>query len=156
MYARGGTAVGVDEIGRPAGVHKGSFYHFFPSKQALVLAVLAMYRQHIREPLGGGQAGRLPPAGALPAGVCTCLSCALSVLPGQRTAGWVPAGQPGTGARKSGPRRAAEAARHVYRVGVCDRARRAGGMASGALPTLDPGTTAQIVVAYFEGVMMSV
>jgi Bacterial regulatory proteins, tetR family len=26
----------------PAGVHKGSFYHFFPSKLALVLAVLAM------------------------------------------------------------------------------------------------------------------
>ena len=27
-------------------------------------------------------------------------------------------------------------------------------MASGALPTLDPGTTAQTVVAYCEGVMM--
>ena len=27
-------------------------------------------------------------------------------------------------------------------------------MASGALPTLDPGATAQTVVAYFEGVMM--
>jgi hypothetical protein len=77
-------------------------------------------------PLGGGQAGRLSPAGALPAGVCTCLSWALSALPGQRTAGWVPAGHPGTGARKSGPHRAAEAARHVYRVGVWDRARLAG------------------------------
>ena len=40
MYARGCTAVGVDEICRQAGVHKGSFYHFFPSKQALILAVL--------------------------------------------------------------------------------------------------------------------
>jgi len=42
-YARGCTAVGVDEICRQAGVHQGSFYHCFPSKQALVLAVLAMY-----------------------------------------------------------------------------------------------------------------
>jgi hypothetical protein len=78
-------------------------------------------------PMGGGQAGRLPLAGALRAGVRTCLACAWSVLPGQRTAGWGPAGQPGTGARKSGPRRAAEAARHVYRVGVGERARLARG-----------------------------
>jgi len=41
-YARGCTAVGVDEICRQVGVHKGSFYHCFPSKQGLVLAVLAM------------------------------------------------------------------------------------------------------------------
>ncbi|MEM7483191.1 MAG: TetR/AcrR family transcriptional regulator [Acidobacteriota bacterium] len=40
MHARGYTAVGVSEICREAGVQKGSFYHFFPSKQALALAVL--------------------------------------------------------------------------------------------------------------------
>jgi TetR/AcrR family transcriptional repressor of nem operon len=50
MYARGCMyGGGGDEICRPAGVHKGSFDHFFPSKQALVLAVLAMYGQHIRD-----------------------------------------------------------------------------------------------------------
>jgi AcrR family transcriptional regulator len=57
MYARGCTAVGVDESCRQAGVHKGSFSHFFPSKQALILAVLAMYGQHIRDLW---EAGRLP------------------------------------------------------------------------------------------------
>src|SRR5437879_1375938 len=31
-----------------AGVHKGSFYHFFSSKQALVLAVSDTYGEHIR------------------------------------------------------------------------------------------------------------
>jgi hypothetical protein len=47
--ARGCTAVGVDEICRPAGVHQGSFSQFFPSKQGLVLAVLAMFGQPIRD-----------------------------------------------------------------------------------------------------------
>ncbi|MCA8949991.1 MAG: TetR/AcrR family transcriptional regulator [Planctomycetes bacterium] len=32
--------VGTAELCRRAGVHKGSFFHFFPSKQALLLAVL--------------------------------------------------------------------------------------------------------------------
>jgi len=43
MYVRGSTAVGVHEISTQAGVYKGSFYHFFPSKQALVLAVIDTY-----------------------------------------------------------------------------------------------------------------
>ena len=60
MYACGCTAVGVDEICRPAGVHKGSFYHFFPSKQALVLAVLDMYGQHIRDLWEAGRRADCP------------------------------------------------------------------------------------------------
>src|SRR5262245_8796203 len=120
IYARGCTAVGVDEIDRPR-----------PPGQ--LLAVLSLEAgvgpgraRHGRAthpgPLGGGQVGRLSPAGALPAGVCTCLAWALAGLPGQWTAGGGPAGSPGTGARKSGPRRAADAAHHVHCVGVWDRA----------------------------------
>lgn len=40
IYARSSADVGVAEICAQAGVQKGSFYHFFPSKQALILAVL--------------------------------------------------------------------------------------------------------------------
>uniref|UniRef100_UPI001177FA2E TetR/AcrR family transcriptional regulator n=1 Tax=Candidatus Entotheonella palauensis TaxID=93172 RepID=UPI001177FA2E len=32
-----------------AGVNKGSFYHFFPSKQALVLAVIEAYAQDLQQ-----------------------------------------------------------------------------------------------------------
>jgi TetR/AcrR family transcriptional repressor of nem operon len=39
-YARGYTAVGVKDICEQAGVHKGSFYHFFPTKRDLLLAVI--------------------------------------------------------------------------------------------------------------------
>jgi len=40
FYARGYTDVGVQQICQAAAVKKGSFYHFFPSKQALALAVI--------------------------------------------------------------------------------------------------------------------
>lgn len=39
-YAHGYNAVGVKEICDHAGVNKGSFYHFFPSKRDLLLAVI--------------------------------------------------------------------------------------------------------------------
>lgn len=40
IYGRSYTATGVAEICAQANVNKGSFYHFFPSKQALSLAVI--------------------------------------------------------------------------------------------------------------------
>lgn len=40
MYARSYNEVGVQEICDHASVKKGSFYHFFPSKRDLALAVL--------------------------------------------------------------------------------------------------------------------
>lgn len=43
IYSRSYTDVGVAEICEHAGVKKGSFYHFFPSKQKLTLAVLDSY-----------------------------------------------------------------------------------------------------------------
>ena len=49
MYARGYTAVGVQELCTHAGVNKGSFYHFFPSKQALVIAVIEVHAQDLQQ-----------------------------------------------------------------------------------------------------------
>ena len=40
VYARSYTGVGVQELCDHAGIKKGSFYHFFPSKRDLTLAVL--------------------------------------------------------------------------------------------------------------------
>jgi TetR/AcrR family transcriptional repressor of nem operon len=40
IYALGYQGVSVEELCQRAGVKKGSFYHFFPSKQALTLAAL--------------------------------------------------------------------------------------------------------------------
>ena len=40
LYALGYQGVGVEELCNHAGVKKGSFYHFFPSKQDLAIAAL--------------------------------------------------------------------------------------------------------------------
>jgi TetR/AcrR family transcriptional repressor of nem operon len=51
IFARSYADVGVADICEHAGVKKGSFYHFFPSKQALTLAVLDAQFIDIKEKL---------------------------------------------------------------------------------------------------------
>jgi TetR/AcrR family transcriptional repressor of nem operon len=62
IYARSYSDVGVQEICDRAGVRKGSFYHFFPSKRDLTLAVLDQFQAFFRqEILGRAFTGDLPP-----------------------------------------------------------------------------------------------
>ena len=49
IYARSYADVGVAEICEQAGVQKGSFYHFFPSKRDLTLAVLDLHYLTFKE-----------------------------------------------------------------------------------------------------------
>lgn len=51
IHARSYSEVGVAAICEQAQVKKGSFYHFFPSKQALTLAVLDTYFFDMKEQL---------------------------------------------------------------------------------------------------------
>ncbi len=51
FFARSYADVGVADICEHAGVKKGSFYHFYPSKQALTLAVLDAHFVDIKEKL---------------------------------------------------------------------------------------------------------
>lgn len=52
IHARSYESVGVQELCEHAGVKKGSFYHFFPSKEALTVAVLehrwVAFREQLR------------------------------------------------------------------------------------------------------------
>lgn len=48
IHARSYADVGVAAICEQAGVKKGSFYHFFPSKQALTLAILESFAQDLQ------------------------------------------------------------------------------------------------------------
>ncbi len=48
VHARGYSAVSVADICKEAGLKKGSFYHFFPSKRDLVLATIDAFAEHHR------------------------------------------------------------------------------------------------------------
>jgi TetR/AcrR family transcriptional repressor of nem operon len=62
FYARSYEDVGVQEICREAGVKKGSFYHFFPSKRDLTLAILdASWNRYRETMLAQVFAGDIPP-----------------------------------------------------------------------------------------------
>ncbi len=51
LLANGYDGVGIGPILAKAGVPKGSFYHFFPSKEAFACAVLDAYSEHYRQTL---------------------------------------------------------------------------------------------------------
>ena len=53
IYDKGYNAVGVSEVCAKAGVNKGSFYHFYPSKQQLGLAIVDEHAASTRRRLNG-------------------------------------------------------------------------------------------------------
>lgn len=54
FHARGYTATGVMDITKAAGVPKGSFYHFFDSKEKLALETVSIYAASIQVELLDG------------------------------------------------------------------------------------------------------
>ncbi len=54
MLAKGYTSTSVDEVCAKAGVSKGSFYHFFDSKEGIGLAILEHYFDSSRETFYSG------------------------------------------------------------------------------------------------------
>lgn len=51
FLAQGYHSTGINEIVRTAGVHPGSLYHYFPTKEDLLVAVLEWYRDHLYDGL---------------------------------------------------------------------------------------------------------
>ena len=66
IYSRSYSDVGVAAICDRAGVKKGSFYHFFPSKQELMLAVIDKFIVEFKEQIfAQAFAPDMPPLGRL-------------------------------------------------------------------------------------------
>ena len=57
---RGYNASSVDDICREAGVSKGAFYHHFPSKQAIFLALLQDWLKGLEPAIAGARQGSVP------------------------------------------------------------------------------------------------
>lgn len=66
MHDKGYTAVGINEICKEADVKRGSFFHYFPSKQDLALAVLdTQWQRTVSELLEPAFAPDLPALGRI-------------------------------------------------------------------------------------------
>jgi TetR/AcrR family transcriptional regulator, transcriptional repressor for nem operon len=154
MAIRGFTAVGVQEICVQAGVKKGSFFHFFPSKQTLVLAVIDAWEQQLHTLWAQAMTADCPPLERLtrlfaltydaqqtrqgiwgqmygcPIGNLTIELSSQDILVRQKVQ-----------AIFSGWAATVEQALHEA-------------VTTGTLPAMDIGITAQAIVAYFEGVML--
>jgi TetR/AcrR family transcriptional regulator, transcriptional repressor for nem operon len=154
MYARGYTAVGVQEICAHASVHKGSFYYFFPSKRALALAVIDAYGQHICRLWQDALATDGPVLARLQRVVAQVCETHHALVEAQGQMHGCPLGN--LILELSGQDEELRQRLHdtVTRwadaiAGILHQA-----VAAGELPALDPALTAQMIVAYFEGVVM--
>jgi TetR/AcrR family transcriptional repressor of nem operon len=154
MYARGYTAVGVQEICAHAGVQKGSFYYFFPSKRTLALAVIEAYGQRVRAMWQDAMAPDGPLLERLQRVFARAYTTHRTLVEATGQMHGCPIGN--LALELSGQdedlRQRLHATFTSWTEAVADVLRQA--VTAGELPALDTSITAQAVVAYFEGVLM--
>lgn len=156
MYARGYEAVSVAELCEAAGARKGSFYHWWPSKRDLTLAMLdrawEQNRQRMFEPIFGGDAPvieRFARYGDFLADNLRAVKKASGHVVGCRFGNFAVE----LATRDEAVRRCvAETFERI--AGVFEAAIR-DGMAAGELPAdLDAGEAARAILAQMEGLMV--
>lgn len=155
IYARSYGAVSVDDLCARAGVHKGSFYHFFPSKRELLLAAIDVQweqaKQSVLEPAFAPDVPPLQrvarffalftdPRCADPAGTGCVLGCPFGNLVAEM------------GAQDDVIRARVQ---DVF-TGICSYVEGAlrEAVAEGAIAEVDPATGARALLAYYEGIML--
>lgn len=156
FYARSYRDVGVAEICEQAGVLKGSFYHFFKSKQDLTLAVLEFTLLEAKENLlDRAFDPRIPPLQRLDR--LAELSYALQ-QDRQDMAGCIlgcPVGNLATELATQDEIIRQATARAFAKIQALIAATLEDAVSTGALPAdTDIAATAQAMLAYYEGVLM--
>jgi TetR/AcrR family transcriptional repressor of nem operon len=154
LMATRGSTVSAHEICQQAGVKKGSFFHFFPSKQALILAVLDAWEQHFQTLWHQALTADGPPLERL----TRLFALTATAHQAQWNAGGqmhgCPIGQLALALGRDDARvRQKVQAIFTDWVATVERLLHDARVA-GAVPALDTGATAQAIIAYFEGVML--
>ncbi|HEY9099816.1 MAG TPA: TetR/AcrR family transcriptional regulator [Thiobacillus sp.] len=156
IFSRSYADVGVAAICEHAGVKKGSFYHFFPSKQALTIAILdAQFDDTQSKMIGQAFADDVPPLARLGRFVdmAYLFQKQLSVHSG-RVLGCPFGNLANELSTQDEPIR--EKIQQTFArlqnliSGVLQAAQQAGDLAQ----DIDAGKTAHSMLAYFEGVML--
>lgn len=154
IYARSYADVGIAAICERAGVQKGSFYHFFPSKRDLTLAVLDDFYERTKENVGRAFWPDIPPMARLQRlaemayeiqkqyvdETGKVLGCAFGNLATEMST------------QDEVIREKIEQIFSRFRAGIAQVLKEASEL--GELPGVDIEATAQAMLAYFEGVMM--
>jgi TetR/AcrR family transcriptional repressor of nem operon len=155
IYARSYGAVSVDNLCERAGVHKGSFYHFFPSKRELLLAAIdVQWEQAKQTVLEPAFAPDVPPLERVarfftlftdprcgdPAGTGCVLGCPFGNLAAEM------------GAQDPVIRAKVQ---DVF-AGICAYVEGAlrEAVAEGTIAGVDPAAGARALLAYYEGIML--
>lgn len=155
---RGYHAVGVQEICRAAAVNKGSFYHFFPSKQQLVIEAIEARADHDRRLIEAALSGSDPPLEKL-ARLFEYLGRDQAAVPASADSappsvngGFLGRIAAESGQRDQSIRSAVQQAWEGLAAAIEPVINAA--MESGALPVGEPRRTAEALLAYIEGVLL--
>lgn len=154
VHERGYTAVSVSDICKEAGLKKGSFYHFFRSKHALVLATLDCFAEKHAQSMQSAMQNDAPIREQL-LGMATSMVQGFRVA--QRSYGSMqgcPLGNIAQEMAHRDPQMRAKLAeifaswqRNVARM--LERAKR-----SGELEVHDPVRAAEAIIAYIQGMIL--
>jgi TetR/AcrR family transcriptional repressor of nem operon len=155
IYASSYSDVGVQQICDQAGVRKGSFYHFFPSKRDLTLAVLEQMQTFFRDMIfSSAFASDIPPLQRIERFFQESYTFHKQMKQASGHMLGCPFGNLGSemSTRDEAIRTRVEAIfsdseKHFERV-LSDA------VASGDLPEIDIRATAQAIFAYVEGIMI--
>lgn len=155
IYARSYSEVGVAEICQHAGVRKGSFYHFFPSKRDLTLAVLdAYYHDFKNDLLDQAFSRNIPPLQRLEKLADLAYRFQRDTMASTGHMYGCPFGNLAVEMSSQD-----ETIRHKV-SGIFDRLRSSiqqtlvDAVAAGDIESIDVDATAEAMLAYFEGVMI--
>lgn len=154
IHARSYADVGVAAICERAGVQKGSFYHYFPSKQALTLAILDTVYEDMQAMLAQAFAPDSPPLARLARFGQLAYEFQLKL---KQTTGQVVGCPFGNLASELATRDEAircKVADIFARLQQATQSCLQEAVANGELPPLDIEATAQAMFAYMEGVML--
>ena len=155
IHSRSYSEVGVNELCQHAGVKKGSFYHFFPSKRDLTLAALDRFMQMFRREFSGSAfADDLPASDRIQQLFESMYHHQRTALDANGHVWGCPVGNLALElSTQDEPIR--QKVQQVFEMmmqmveQVLQKA-----VSNGELPEMDITTTAQALLAYFEGVLL--
>jgi TetR/AcrR family transcriptional repressor of nem operon len=155
VHARGYVDVSVDDVCRAAGVRKGSFYYFFPSKRELTLAALDQQWQKGGAFFGAAFSPDLPPLDRIAKLFSLAAEASLRAKAAKGQMFGCPFGNIAAETSSTEPALAGRADEAFRGIAAMVRDALGDARARGELPAhTDIDEVADALVAYFEGVVL--